>query len=269
MSILSGMRLALLLLLFAACPPVLPAVDAGPTFPPTYKHAHNDYEHARPLLDALDQRFESVEADVWLDGMDLGVSHTGAPFKGSLKGLYLDPLAARVAANGGSVHGDGKPFFLWLDLKQSDPKLLDLVAAQLELPFITRFDDAGEAQAGAVTVILTGDAGGKQALVNRAAPRPYTRDSNSYSPNDPAGDGKWSAYAVNYYSFLQWDGNGSIPAAQKRQLENLVNGAHALKRKLRIYANPDTPSYWKAARDAHADFVGGDDLAGIAAALAE
>ena len=29
-------------------------------------HAHNDYEHRRPLQDALDRGFNSVEADVWL-----------------------------------------------------------------------------------------------------------------------------------------------------------------------------------------------------------
>jgi len=261
--------LAVALLLLSACSPTSPVVDAGPTFNPSYKHAHNDYEHPRPLLDALDAHFESVEADLWLDGTDLGVSHTGAPFKGSLKGLYLDPLAARVAANGGSVYGDGKPFFLWLDLKESPAALLDLVAGQLDaLPFVTRFDDAGEAQHGAVTVILTGDDAGKTALVARPAPRPYTRDGNVYSPTDPPADGRWSDYAVNYYGFMQWDGTGTIPAADRHHLENLVTGVHALGRRVRVWSNPDTPEYWRAARDAHQDFIGADDLAGCAAALA-
>jgi len=93
------MRRLTLALFLSACPPILPQVDAGPTFNPTFKHAHNDYEHTRPLLDALESKFESVEADLWLDGTDLGVSHNGAPFKGSLKSLYLDPLAERLAAN--------------------------------------------------------------------------------------------------------------------------------------------------------------------------
>lgn len=264
------MRPFVLLLVFAACAPAaLPEVDAGAPVNPSYKHAHNDYEHARPLLDALDQHFESVEADVWLDGTDLGVSHTGAPFVGSLAALYLDPLAARVAANGGSVHGDGKPFFLWLDLKEGKAELLDALATQLGArDFLTTFDDAGEVQRRAVTVILTGDAAGKQALVDRAAPRPYTRDSNSYAAGDPPADGKWSAYAVNYWTFMQWDGAGAIPRTQARQLENLVGGAHATGRTIRIYASPETPEYWRAAKAAHVDFIGADDLAGLAAAVA-
>src|SRR6266571_3355435 len=34
--------------------------------PLIHAHAHNDYEHARPLFDALDRGFCSVEADIYL-----------------------------------------------------------------------------------------------------------------------------------------------------------------------------------------------------------
>lgn len=260
----------LLCLALFACPPVLAPVDAGPQVNPSFKHAHNDYEHARPLLDALDQRFESVEADLWLDGNgnDLGVSHGGAPFKGTLRSLYLDPLAERVAANGGSVHGDGKPFFLWIDLKDGSRVLQDVLATQLSgYEFLTQFDDAGELQHGAVTVLLTGDDAAKKALAARAAPRRWARDSNSYSADDPAADGQWVTYAVNYYAFFTWDGTGAQPAAQQRQLQNLVDGAHAKGRTLRIFSSPDVSGWWLAARDAHVDFINTDKLAELASAL--
>src|SRR5436190_846130 len=39
-------------------------------------HAHNDYEHKRPLLDALECGFTSVEADIWLVKGQLLVAHT-------------------------------------------------------------------------------------------------------------------------------------------------------------------------------------------------
>lgn len=257
-------------LTLCGCPPMLADVDAGPTSPPSLKHAHNDYEHTRPLLDALEQKFESVEADIWLDGngTDIGISHNGAPFKGTLKALYLDPLAQRVADNGGSVHGDGKTFYLWLDFKDGSSAIQDLVATQLAgYAFLTRFDDSGVSQQGAVTVFLTGDAKAKKALVDRAAPRPYARDSNDYSPMDPAADGKWATYAVNYFSFMQWTGDGEIPRAQMRQLENLVNGAHATGRSIRIYASPDSNAYWQAAKAAHVDFINTDKLAELASSL--
>ena len=49
-------------------------------------HAHNDYEHPRPLLDALDHRFGSVEADIFLVGDQLLIGHT----------VLMLPYAVRV-----------------------------------------------------------------------------------------------------------------------------------------------------------------------------
>src|SRR5688500_5296112 len=43
--------------------------------PLTNAHAHNDYEHPRPLLDALDRGFCSVEADIHLVEGRLLVAH--------------------------------------------------------------------------------------------------------------------------------------------------------------------------------------------------
>jgi len=261
------------LFLLAACQPVLPDVpksDAGLPRTLVFKHAHNDYEHTRPLFDALDAGFESVEADVWLNGNDIGVSHNGAPFKGSLKALYLDPLAQLVRTQGRVNRNGGGLFFLWLDLKQADQALLDLIATQLAgYPMLTQFQDGQSAISGAVTVILTGSDSGKKALVEKPSPRPYIRDSNSYSPMDPPADSKWGAYALNYSAFMQWDGQNAIPAAQQRQLDNLAAGTHQAGRQLRLYATPETQAWWRAARKSGVDFVGGDDLAGMASVFSE
>ena len=50
-------------------------VQAQPK-PLTNVHAHNDYEHKRPLFDALDHGFCSVEADVHLVDGQLLVAHS-------------------------------------------------------------------------------------------------------------------------------------------------------------------------------------------------
>ena len=54
-------------------------------------HAHNDYEHTRPLLDALDHGFTSVESDVWLVNGELLVAHIRKTkiLIAALKSLYL------------------------------------------------------------------------------------------------------------------------------------------------------------------------------------
>lgn len=262
------MQRCLLALLCCGCSPrVLPAVDAGPVLPPVLAHAHNDYLHDRPLFDALDQRFDSVEADLYWSGTDLVVAHTGPPFRGTLKELYLEPLKAQVEANAGSVYGDGKPFYLWLEFRESTLDIQNAVATQLSAyEMLTRFEDDREIR-GAVTVVLTGGPA-KKALAARAAPRFWIRDSNDYAPTDPPADLRWGYYAVNYYNFLAWAGDGTaIPAAQKRQLKILIDGAHATGRKLRIYASPDTPAYWRAARELGLDFINADDLVGLRTTL--
>src|SRR6267378_249318 len=86
----------------------LVSVVAQPT-PLTQVHAHNDYMHTRPLMDALDQGFCSVEADIFLVDGKLLVAHTRTMTKPerTLQALYLDPLRERVKKNRGRVYPNG------------------------------------------------------------------------------------------------------------------------------------------------------------------
>ncbi len=95
------------------------AAENAAVTPLAQAHAHNDYEHDRPLLDALDHGFSSVEADIYLVDGALLVAHNRRDVKPerTLQRLYLDPLRERVQANGGSVYPGGKPFFLLIDIK--------------------------------------------------------------------------------------------------------------------------------------------------------
>src|SRR5689334_4607279 len=98
-----------------------PAVrgDEKPVTPLRRAHAHNDYEHKRPLFDALDHGFCSVEADVYLIDGKLLVAHDRKDVKPdrTLEALYLDPLRERARANGGRVYPGGPTVFLLVDVK--------------------------------------------------------------------------------------------------------------------------------------------------------
>ncbi len=82
-------------------------------------HAHNDYEHRRPLFDALHHGFTSVEADIWLVDGELCVAHDLVdtdPCR-TLSELYLDPLRTIVHANRGRVYpGRSAPVQLLVDV---------------------------------------------------------------------------------------------------------------------------------------------------------
>ncbi len=247
-------------------------------------HAHNDYEHPRPLDDAIDAGFASVEVDVWHRGGDVVVSHDPFTSRGTLAALYLTPLAERLASQG-SVHGDGAAFTLWLDLKDGTPELRHKVVAALEpLPFIRRFDDDDEADDraddGAVTVIITGDAGSKLALLDEVAtPRPFLVDANALPPpgnpnDDDDDDVRVGAYALSFSTWLgSWDGSGDAPASLRTRGACITARAHSRssgrRRVVRFFGGPDTPQAWAFVLDIGADFVNTDDLDGAAAFLAQ
>ena len=98
-------------------------------------HAHNDYMHKRPLFEALDNGFFSVEADIFLRDDDLPVAHTAFTIKKNktLKSLYLDPLRKRVQENKGRVYANGPlEFVLMIDLKEGGEKIMKVLKSQLE-----------------------------------------------------------------------------------------------------------------------------------------
>ena len=82
-------------------------------------HAHNDYLHPRPLLDALDHGFCSVEADIFLtpDGLLIGHEQRELWPGRTLEKLYLDPLRERAKAGGGRIYPVGPRFYLLIDVK--------------------------------------------------------------------------------------------------------------------------------------------------------
>jgi hypothetical protein len=128
--------------------------------PLRHAHAHNDYEHKRPLLDALAHGFCSVEADVFLVDGELLVGHERKDLRPgcTLEKLYLDPLRQRARANGGRVYRGGPTVFLLVDVKsEAKPTYaaLDRVLARYDdLLSVTR---DGRSREGAVTVVVSGN----------------------------------------------------------------------------------------------------------------
>lgn len=247
--------------------PVRPRVDNGLLH---VAHAHNDYEHERPLADALAAGFTSVEADLWWRDGDIQVSHDAWGSAGTLTELYIAPLVAAVADHGGSVHGDGAPFTLWLDLKDGTAELRDALKDALAREAIfTTFDDVGVVDVRAVTVIVTGDAASKTTLVDDTpAPRAFARDDNALA-KDSGLDGTVVAAALNFGAYLGgWDGAGSAPDDVRARAVCVVDKAHRVNRKVRFFSGPDTEAAWQLQLDVGVDHINTDDLAGLRAFLA-
>lgn len=228
-------------------------------------HAHNDYEHARPLLDALDRGFCSIEADIWLVEGQLLVAHDRSETKPgrTLQALYLDPLQARVKQNGGRVYAGGPSLTLMIDVKSGATGTWLALSTALKpyASMLTRFRREG-VETGAVTVIISG---------NRA------RDLMASDTNRLAGfDGRLAdlesdapAHFIPLVSdqwlrISNWRGGGKpIPALDELKLRQVVSKAHAQGRRIRFWGAPDTPEVWEIFQKAGVDLLNADDLDGL------
>jgi glycerophosphoryl diester phosphodiesterase len=231
-------------------------------------HAHNDYLHDRPLLDAVDHGFASVEADIFLVDGELLVAHTRREIQPqrTLQKLYLDPLRERIKDKGGSVHGDGKPFHLLIDLKTAgEPTYaaLDKVLSQYADLLSTVKD--GKLQRKAVDISISGD---RPIATITAAPLRYVGidgrlgDLDSQLPTHllPIISDNW---AMNF----RWRGEGEFKPAERQKLHDIVKKAHAAGRQIRFWASPDTVAAWSELQAAGVDMINTDDLAGLEAFL--
>lgn len=233
--------------------------------PLPHAHAHNDYEHARPLLDALEHGFGSVEADVWLVGGQLLVAHDRKDAKPerTLQKLYLDPLQARVAQHGGHVYRGGPSLTLLIDAKSDATNTWLAVRAALQ-PYekiLTRFH-RDRTETNAVTVIISGSRA--RALMLAEPVRLAAFDGRL-----PDLDGKEPAHFIplisdNWRTFSKWTGqDGPLAPEERQRLRALVDQAHAQGRRIRFWGAPDTPAVWREFRAAGVDLLNADDLGGL------
>lgn len=246
---------------------VVPPVQAEPK-PLIQAHAHNDYEHPRPLHDALDQGFCSVEADIFLAEGKLLVAHHRQDVKPerTLQALYLDPLRERVQRNGGRVFAGGPEFTLLIDLKTNWQTTYPALRALLTnyVGVLSTFRD-GAKWTNAITVILSGSRAKEMfagETVRFAAYDGTLADLDSSAPADfiPWISASWSP------SFL-WRGEGEMPDGEVARLKGIVTKAHAQGRRVRFWGAPDNAAFWRTMYYAGVDLINTDDLPGLASFL--
>ena len=237
-------------------------------------HAHNDYEHRRPLLDALSHGFTSVEADVWLVDGELLVAHNrGAVLPGrTLESVYLDPLVDRVRAEGGEVYHDWDGVFqLLIDVKSDASPTYRAIDEALDehRRIMTEFRD-GVVRPDAVTAVISGnrDLPAMQAQPRRWAG--YDGRLADLGAGLPATD--VPLVSDNWTKHFTWQGVGPMPAAERAKLRDLVDRAHTAGYRMRWWATPDQPgiprdAVWRELVAAGVDQINTDDLAGLEAFL--
>lgn len=253
-----------LLGLYAGCVSVA-ASELPPPRPLLRAHAHNDYEHPRPLEDALEQGFCSVEADVHLVEGELRVAHNRAQARPgrTLEALYLAPLRARALAHGGRVYPDGPTFWLLVDFKSEGPATWRALQTVLERyrPWLTEFG-ADAVRTNAVTVVLSGNV--PRALLAAQTVRLAAVDGRlpDLEANPDPRLVPW--VSERWGQVFSWRGSGPMPEAEQARLRDLAARARAQGRRLRFWGAPDFEPVWREQLDAGVDLINTDRLAALA-----
>jgi hypothetical protein len=237
--------------------------NSSPT-PLANAHAHNDYQHKRPLLDALDCGFCSIEADIFLVESKLLVGHNKNFLKPerTLQSLYLDPLKERVEKNGGRVYPDGPTVALLIDIK-SEPKetyaaLRNALANYAEMLTVV---ENGKLAEKAVTVVISGRVPREQIAADALRYAAIDGDMSDLQSALPADLVPW--VSDSWRNHFKWRGQGPMPEEEKAKLLELVRKSHQANRRLRFWGTPDNRATWTELRAAGVDLLNTDDLAGL------
>lgn len=245
-------------------------VELAKARPLAKAHAHNDYEHGRPLLDALDHGFCNVEADVFLVDGELLVAHSIFEVRTSrtLKSLYLDPLAERLKRNGGRVYRDGPEFTLMIDLKsQADPTYRALAKQLAEYPDMLTAVRDGKIERRAVSVVLSGNRPHELVAAEKLRHVGIDGRLGDLDAETPSHLMPW--ISDSWSNHFKWDGRGEMPAAERAKLDGFVERAHSRGRQLRFWGAPDRREAWQTLAEAGVDLINTDDLPGLAKFLRE
>jgi hypothetical protein len=260
---------ALLLLLVAVLAPPTAAI-AGDVTPLARAHAHNDFAHERPLFDALDHGFTSVEVDIWLVDGELLVAHDLPEVQPdrTLESLYLAPLRRIVTENDGSVYPGYEHYFtLLIDIKSEAVSTYRVLHQELRRyqAMLTSFGPRG-VKAGAVTAIVSGNR--PRELMESQRIRYAAYDGRMSDLGTGVSATFMPLISDNWTTQFTWMGEGDMPEDQRRKLHAIVATAHANGQRVRFWATPDAPSearenVWRELLAARVDFINTDHLADL------
>lgn len=224
-------------------------------------HAHNDYYHKRPLLDALDNGFCSVEADILLVDGKLLVAHSYLESRKdrTLDKLYLQPLKRIIEKNDGTVHRRKSRFLLLIDVKTNADETFKELDKQLKrYPEIFSHYKDGKWNKKPVLVIISGNRP-KQAIKNQNYKiaaidgRLFDLGKGIDSKFMPLISDRWGSH-------FKWKGRKEFPEAERKKLRSLVERSHREKKIIRFWGIPDKDNVWKELKNAGVDLINTDKL---------
>lgn len=229
----------------------------GPYRPGT--HAHNDYEQPRPLRDALEHGFASVEVDVYLiDGAFLVAHDEDEVIEGrTLEAMYLEPLRALTERQDGHVYPPPSlPLQLLIDVKtEAGPSYPALEAVLAEYDELFTRWEGDTVVAGPLTAVVSGNR--PYAELQAARVRRAALDGRIYDPRDGVPTTAMPIVSVN------WDDTSDGPD-RFEVARRMIEQVQAEGRTIRFWNTEDRPEAWAWLDGLGVDYIGTDDIPSLA-----
>lgn len=220
-------------------------------------HAHNDYEHDRPLFDALENGFVSVEADVHFVNGKLLVSHDRpASASKTLEELYLRPLDSISKQNNGKIYPHKDiVVMLMIDVKtdanDSFKAIHQLLTAYQEM--IDRRDHKGS-----VRIFISGNRAIE--LIRNDFRHLASVDGRPEDLGKGFTRDEMPVVSENYKKVINWNGSGTPSKQELNKLTELAARVHKENKLLRLWAIPDNEQAWNILLEAGVDLINTDRL---------
>lgn len=221
------------------------------TYTPADAHSHNDYKNSVPFYRAYNAGFGSIEADVFAVNGQLMVAHKEeeiTPAR-SLKLMYIDPLIEKLKKD------TTRKLRLLIEIKKDYTVTLPLVISELK-PLSQYFDYASHP--GRLSIVMTGAVPPGEVMLTYPAWMSFDVDHMSGFTTQQFT--KIGLVSVPFDKYSKWNGAGDLSIADADRITAIIDSAHALGKKIRFFAIPDTNTCWKKLISLHADVIGTDHI---------
>ncbi|MFD2937607.1 alkaline phosphatase [Spirosoma flavum] len=232
--------------------------QTGSVYSPAQAHSHNDYEQTIPFWQAYDQKFGSIEADIYARDGQLYVAHDSADITSTrtLDALYIKPIVEKVRANKGNIYANANYGLQWLiDLK---------TPARLSLPILVRALSAYPdifGSGGVVKVVVSGNVPSPDQFNNYPDWLQFDgRPEVVYTPEQLAHVGLISQ---DFTQYTRWNGKGLIVKKERVTIQNVIQQVHRQGKKIRFWATPDNVNSWKSLMKLGIDYINTDHISSL------
>ena len=229
-------------------------------------HAHNDYEHEKPLFSALSYGFTSIEVDIHAYGGVLKVSHDfeNCENKPNLEELYIKPLDSIVQRNNGCVYDiDSSQLTLMIDLKSKPEQSLNRLNKLLKnYDHLFQKYENGKTKWGPIIILISGE---PPMSTWQSINSPYLyldgRASKIYPPNVRKMIRRISGNIFTVCS------NSALLEGHPVEIEKLSILVSDLynqgAKEVRFWSTTDRPEVWQSLLNAGVNIISVDDLQGF------